>query len=118
MKTRLALTLLAGLLTVSCNTDKPHLPPEKLAPVLAELHLADVYCGMLQKPGEPSRGKNLDSLATWTKAILAEHHLSREEFAQSMDWYRDRPTELDSLYAKVLPLLDQLRAADQKPQQH
>jgi hypothetical protein len=110
MRKHLALAALAALLaTASCRKEDAHLPPQKLAPVLAELHLADVYCGMLQQPGEPSHGKNLDSLASWTRQILAAHHLSREAFTQSMDWYRDRPAELDSLYAKVLPILDSMR---------
>jgi hypothetical protein len=109
MRKCIALAVFAVILASSCQEEKPQLPPEKLAPVLAELHLADVYSGMLQKPGEPSHGKNLDSLATWTRAILASHHISRDELTQSMDWYRDRPAELDSLYAKVLPLLEQMR---------
>jgi len=111
MSKRVITLALAALLgAASCQEkDGGHLPPEQLATVLAELHLADVYSGLLQKPGEPSHGKNLDSLAVWTKAILAQHHISRETFSASMDWYRDRPTQLDSLYAKVIPILEQLR---------
>lgn len=100
-----AATLL--LSTSSCHRESAHLPPEKMAPIIAELQLADVYSGMLQKPGEPSRGKDMDSLAVWTKAILDKHHISREEFTASLDWYRDRPDQLDSLYTRqVLPILE------------
>lgn len=86
-----------------------HLPPEEMAPILADLHLADAYSGILHDSTRAVVGKNYDSLAVWTTAILAKHHITQKEFNQSMDWYRDRPVELDSLYMKVIPLLDKQR---------
>ncbi len=104
--------LVAALLifsTISCKKESPHLPPEQMVPVLADLHLADVYSGLLHTPGQPAQGKNMDSLALWTKSIFAAHHITREEFTASMNWYRDRPEELDSLYAKVIPYLSAMQ---------
>lgn len=95
--------LLAG---GSCDKREKHLPPEEMVPILADLHMADAYSGFLRDTLHPEVGKNYDSLASWTKAILHKHHLTQLEFTQSMDWYRDRPTELDSLYAKVIPELE------------
>ncbi|MBS1614796.1 MAG: DUF4296 domain-containing protein [Bacteroidetes bacterium] len=98
------------LSATSCTQKQAHLPPEKMAPIMAELQLADVYSGMLHKPGQPNRGKDMDSLAAWTKAILDRHQVSREEFSSSLDWYRDRPVQLDSLYTgHVLPILEEWR---------
>lgn len=96
------------LIGASCkHTAGRHLSPEELAPVLADLHMADAYSGMLRDSSHPVIGKNYDSLAVWTKSILAKYHIGQKEFNQSMDWYRDRPLELDSLYAKVIPILNQ-----------
>lgn len=93
----------------ACRREAPHLPPEQMAPILADLHLADAYSGIIRDTTKPAIGKNLDSLAVWTKTILAKYKLSQQEFNQSMDWYRDRPEDLDSLYAKVIPILDRNR---------
>src|SRR4051812_25728382 len=86
-----------------------HLSPEEMAPLLADLHLADAYSSILHDSTRAVVGKNYDSLAVWTKSILAKHHVTQKEFSQSMDWYRDRPVELDSLYMRVIPLLDKQR---------
>ncbi len=86
-----------------------HLSQERMAPILADMHLADVYSGMLHDSAQPQSGKNYDSLAAWTAAILARHQTSQTEFNNSMEWYRDNPTELDSLYAQVVPILERIR---------
>src|ERR1043165_6061183 len=90
----------SGLLWISCRHETSHLSPGELAPVLADLHIADVYSGMINDATHSRLGKNYDSLAVWTKSILARYHITQKEFNQSMDWYRDRPLELDSLYAR------------------
>ena len=98
------------LFSVSCKRSKGyHLPPEELAPILADLHLADAYSGIIRDTLRPAVGKNYDSLAVWTRSILGRYHVTQQEFSQSMDWYRDRPLELDSLYAQVIPILEQSR---------
>jgi len=86
-----------------------HLSPEEMAPILADLHMADAYSGILHDSTRAVVGKNYDSLAVWTKAILAKHHITQKEFNQSMDWYRDRPVELDTLYMRVIPILNKQR---------
>lgn len=104
-----ACMIMLAVIAVSCKRDKSHLSPEELAPILADLHIADAYSGMLRDSLHPSLGKNYDSLAVWTKAILAKYEISQKEFSESMDWYRDRPSELDSLYAKVIPVLERAK---------
>src|ERR1044071_5446134 len=98
-----------GLLNASCRREDSHLSSKQLAPILADLHIADVYSGMVKDDAHPNGGKNYDSLAVWTKSILARYKVTQQEFNQSMDWYRDRPLELDSLYANVLPILGRNR---------
>lgn len=97
----LALSLLSA-----CRREVPHMSPEKMAPILADLHIADAYSGMLRDSLNRNREKNYDSLARWTSRIFARHGITMQEFNKSMDWYRDRPLELDSLYASVIPILE------------
>jgi hypothetical protein len=106
MKGRVVVLFFTVLLIAACKRESPHLSPEKMVPILADLHLADAYSGIIRDTLKPNLGKNYDSLAVWTKSILAAHKVSEKEFNQAMDWYRDRPEVLDSLYAKVIPFLE------------
>ena len=109
-KSRVLVLFFTIIFISACKrVEHAHLPPEKIAPILADLHLADAYSGIIRDTLTPSLGKNYDSLAVWTRAILAKHHTTEKEFNQSMDWYRDRPEVLDSLYAKVIPILEHNR---------
>ena len=105
--------ILILLLTLSafsaCQRDSAHLSPSKMAPILAELHIADACSTMIRDSLHPQTEKNYDSLAKWTAQIFARHNTSMKEFNQSMNWYRDRPLELDSLYASVIPILEKER---------
>jgi hypothetical protein len=107
----LAVLFFLTLVSTACKRGQVggHLSPEEMAPILADLHLADAYSSMVHDSMRAVIGKNYDSLAIWTKSILAKHHITQKEFNESMDWYRDRPVELDSLYMRVVPLLDKQR---------
>ncbi|MBS1643937.1 MAG: DUF4296 domain-containing protein [Bacteroidetes bacterium] len=87
-----------------------HLPPEQMVPILADLFIADAYSATLQDSLHKNELKNYDSLAKWTEHILARHQLTMTSFNQSMDWYRDRPNELDSLFARMIPFLDSMKS--------
>jgi hypothetical protein len=93
----------------ACRGKDSHISPEEMAPIVADLHIADAYSGLLRDTAQRILGKNYDSLAVWTKSILTRHHVTQQQFNQSMDWYRDRPVELDSLYARVIPILEKNR---------
>lgn len=102
-----AILLLAGL--PACSRGPAHLSRARMAPIVTELQLADVYSGMVRDSLRPNTEKNTDSLARWTIDILHRHGITREEFNSSMDWYRDHPTELDSLFAAVVPILEKAK---------
>lgn len=80
--------------------------PARMAPILADLHVADAYSTLVRDSLHPNREKNYDSLAKWTTQIFARHKVTMQDFNRSMDWYRDHPVELDSLYASVIPILE------------
>lgn len=98
------------LTAVSCKEEKPPIPAVEMAPIIAEMHLADALSAMVSTDTPRKHNvKNDDSLAVWTTQILAKHHKTLEEFNTGMKWYRDRPKELDSLYGMVIPLLEKER---------
>ena len=80
--------------------------PGQMAPILADLHIADAYSGVLKDSLRQTRAKDYDSLALWMAQIFVRHGVTMQEFNKSMDWYRDHPLELDSLYASVIPILE------------
>ncbi len=90
----------------SCRKEGSHLPRAQMASVVADLQLADVYSGMVRDTTRPGIEKAYDSLAVWTNSILSQHGITREGFNRSMDWYRDHPAELDSMFAAVIPILE------------
>jgi hypothetical protein len=105
--TRSIILLYAALsLLCACAKEAPHLPPSRMAPILVDLHVADAYSSMIRDSLHPNREKNYDSLARWTTQIFARHGVTMQAFNKSMDWYRDHPVELDSLYASVIPMLE------------
>jgi len=99
---------LIGLLS-ACSKEAPHMSPSRMAPILADLHLADAYSILVRDSLHPNAEKNYDSLAGWTAQIFKKHSVSLQEFNKSMDWYRNHPVELDSLYASVIPILEKTR---------
>jgi hypothetical protein len=109
MTGRVVVLFFTVILISACKREAAHLSPETMVPILVDLHLADAYSGIIRDTLKPSQGKNFDSLAVWTKSILKRHHTSEKEFNESMDWYRDRPEQLDSLFAKVIPILEHNR---------
>ena len=109
MMQKLKLLVLLFMMLSSCKKASEHLPPSTMAPILAELHIADAYSTALHDSTGKNALKNYDSLALWTAGIFARHHITMESFNKSMDWYRDRPQQLDSLFASVLPILEKMK---------
>jgi hypothetical protein len=103
--------LVLGILCLlgACRKPETHLPPDRMIPILADLHLADAYSNMIRDSTHPNAEKNYDSLAVWTNQIFAKHKITAKEFTKSLDWYRNRPVELDSLFAAVLPVLEKAK---------
>lgn len=90
---------------VSCKVtpnSTPPVPAEKMQKVLLDLHVAEVYSSMLDDSLHQARNKNMDSLAGYYSDVFAHHHITREEFAQGVEWYKKHPSEMDSLYKNLV----------------
>lgn len=80
--------------------------------ILLDIQLAEAYNSMLKPdsnaaPNKPI--KNIDSLAQYYNIILSRHKVTYSQFKESMDWYRQNPDKLDSIYAHIQPNLAKMK---------
>lgn len=112
MRLLLCITLAGSVALWSCSSDDAPVSRAQMADVLRDIHLAEAWAGLAGPDSlrSPSSRRNLDSLATYYSAILAKYKLSQQQFSSAYAWYKAHPTELDSVYARVLPMLNELEA--------
>lgn len=106
------LVLLAAFLCLAaaCRNDHAPLSPAKMEAVLLDVQVAEVYSSMVPRDSIKGESKNTDSLAAWYRSIFQHHGVTREEFDQSVNWYRNHPEELDSVYTHVMHRLEQTKS--------
>jgi hypothetical protein len=90
--------------------EAPPIPEEKMGKILVDIHLAETYSQGLGDSAKNKFEKNTDSLTGFYTSILKHHDLSFKEFNEALEWYKERPVILDSLYSKVLTQLVELKA--------
>jgi hypothetical protein len=88
----------------------PPVPEEKMGKILVDVHLAETYSQGLGDSAANKFEKNTDSLTGFYTSILKHYDLSFKEFNEALEWYKERPVILDSLYSKVLTQLIELKA--------
>ena len=108
------LVLLGGIVAIlaSCSEDTAPVPRAKMAKVLRDIHIAEAWSTMAGPDSlrNSSTRRNIDSLAAYYQAILARHELTLDGFSEAYEWYKIHPLELDSVYARVVPMLSELEA--------
>ena len=91
------------LFFMACKQEKPaDIPPPKMELILTDLHLAETYSSMVSDSLHRVNEKNIDSLAVYYNDILKHHNVSKEEFKSSLEWYRNNPSELDTVYGHMI----------------
>lgn len=107
------------MLLSSCNSNNQEQPPisrEKMSTLMLDIHFAEAYSSVIPKDSNAKpasvTGKNIDSLAVYHQAILSKHHIKLSEWQQALKWYIQHPSELDSVYAIILPKLDSLKTTN------
>lgn len=78
--------------------------------ILVDMHLAESYSQGLGDSTANRFQKNYDSLAGFYTSILKHHDLSFEDFNEALEWYKERPMRIDTLYGKVLNQLNEIKA--------
>jgi len=82
-----------------------------MAGILLDIHLAESYSQGLGDSMTNKFEKNYDTLPSFYTSILKHHDVSFEDFNEAMDWYKQRPVNIDTLYGKVINQLNELKAA-------
>ena len=112
MKKYIALLLWVALAT-ACQKKQSgdHLSQSQMGKILFDVQLAEAYSTMVIKDTvHKLTGRNMDSLGVYYKEILAHHKVSEQLFNESLNYYREHPDELDSIYTKMLPEFEKLQA--------
>lgn len=95
------------LLLFACAPKKPIAPDNllnqtQMSDIITEMHLADAIAS-------GSKSGNVDSVnmeaVSLNAYILEKHQLTREQFMESFDFYRQNPVLMDSMYAEVITKL-------------
>lgn len=106
--------MLALLCFASCKAprEKPPIPFREMKALMLDIHLAETYSQGLGDTTGNKFDKNYDSLPVFYASVLKHYNLSFEEFNEALEWYRERPMQMDSLYAGVLDQLNTLKAKE------
>ncbi len=105
--------LSACISIISCKPKEPnnHLSPVLMQKLLLDVNMAETYSTFQKDSLHKQGGKNMDSLAAHYKDILAHYKLSPEEFAENLEWYKDHPDDLDSIYDDMIPIATKIQTA-------
>ena len=96
----------AALLTSCELEDTPpatNIPAKTVEKILYDMQMADVYSQSVRKDTSESYGiKNQDSLARYYNEIFTHYNVTYEQFNTTMQWYKEHPMNLDTIYNNVL----------------
>ena len=97
----------AAALLTSCDLeDTPpatNIPARTVEKILYDMQLADVYSQSVRKDTTESYGiKNQDSLARYYNEIFTHYNVTYEQFNTTIQWYKEHPMNLDTIYNNVL----------------
>jgi len=100
------------LFAASCKQakEKPPVDERKMTQILLDIHLAESYSQGLGDSMKNKFEKNYDTLPSFYTSILKHHSVSFEDFNEAMEWYKQRPVDIDTLYSKVINELNELKA--------
>ncbi len=90
-----------------------HLPRKVMKEVLLDISLAEGYSIMVKDSLHPAGSKNYDSLAVFYKDIFAHHNITQQQFEESLDWYKENTSELDSVYALMQTVISAWQSQSQ-----
>lgn len=104
--------LLAAVLWVSCKSksaDDSHLPPKVMEQVVKDISMAEAYSTLVKDSLHKGGSKNMDSLSVYYKDIFAHYKITGEQFSQSLDWYKDHASEMDTMYSNLIIMVTKLQ---------
>ncbi len=114
MKRNIVLLILPVFFSLqACKNKKEswHLSHAQMSSLLLDMHAAEAYSTMALKDStRKGDTKNFDSLAQYYTDIFAHYHITKEQFDQNLDWYKQHQDDLDSVYSAMLPEFSKLES--------
>ena len=111
---KLLIIFSAALLLFACkgkgDFKNGRLSPKVMQDVLLDINLAEAYSTLKKDSSHLPGTKNMDSLGVYYKDIFAHHKITQEQFMQSLNWYKDHPDDMDSLYNNMIPRITKWQA--------
>ncbi|MCW3120868.1 MAG: hypothetical protein JWQ38_360, partial [Flavipsychrobacter sp.] len=100
---------------VSCKNktaEGNHMSPKIMQKLLLDINMAETLSSF-QKDSLHKQGgtKNNDSLAVYYKDIFAHYNITAAQFTEDLEWYKEHPEELDSIYTDMIPIATGIQAA-------
>lgn len=94
--------IVLGWACIGCNPKQTEvLPMAQMEQILYDINLAEAYSTVARHEQNLGGAKDLDTLSSFYKAIFEHHHITLQQYEQSMQWYKTHPVQLDSLYSHV-----------------
>jgi hypothetical protein len=101
--------LVICILVLSCkhnsNFSGDHLSPKVMQKVMLDITLAEAYSITKKDSLHKGGTKNTDSLAVYYKDIFAHYKITKEQFTQSLNWYKNHPDDMDTMYNNIIPIV-------------
>ena len=88
--------------------EKPAIEPDRMAAVLAELHLSESFREIRQLPPDLTL---LEGKKEYNR-ILQNHKISISEFRLSYDYYSKHPEDLKDVYQKAIDKISEESAKE------
>ena len=70
--------------------------------VLLDINLAESYSLMVKDSLHRGGSKNVDSLSVYYKEIFDHYKLTPDQFTENLNWYKNHPDDLDSMYSTII----------------
>jgi hypothetical protein len=91
------------MLQFGCKSlpDNPPIPQKKMADIVLDMQIAEIYSQGLGDSVKNKFEKNYDSLNGFYASVLKHYNISYSEFNEAMNWYKSHPQLMDSLFLKM-----------------
>jgi len=91
---------------MSCAPDKPKAPADlltqsQMSSIIAEMHIADAISASHDLSMDSSRQQAVN----YREFIFKKNNTNKEQFEVSLEFYKQNPEQLDSVYAEVITKL-------------
>jgi hypothetical protein len=111
--------VVAFVILLSCNPKPNKIPDDVLSQkniekILIDISMAESYSQIAKDTLHRAGIKDIDSLAVYYKVIFDHHHITKDQFDKSMDWYKSHPDLLDTVYMNISNRVNKLQNSGAK----